>query len=212
MSSVELNIVDASGAKAGTKSVSAVVFGSEEVAGQILHQAVRYERNKKRAGTHKTKTRTEVAGGGAKPFRQKGTGRARAGSNSSPIWVGGGTAHGPKPRSYAFSMNKKERLRALRDTVSAKRVEEKLLVIKDFGLSEIKTKAAAEVLSKLGLAAGTKAFVILSPESEVAAKSLRNIAGIKVSSVAALNVYDILNAEFLIIEESQLEALEARLG
>lgn len=212
MSSVELNIVDASGNKAGTRAASAIVFGGEKTASQLLHQAVRYERNKKRAGTHNVKTRAEVAGGGAKPWKQKGTGRARAGSNTSPLWVGGGVAHGPKQRSYAFSMNKKERRRALRDALSAKRANEKLLVIKDFGLSEAKTKAAQEVLVKLGLAANTKALVILAEDNKIAAKSLRNLAKVKVAVVDGLNVYDIVNAEYLLIQESEVAAIEARLA
>lgn len=212
MSSVELNVVDASGNKAGTRTASALVFGGEKTASQLLHQAVRYERNKKRSGTHNVKTRAEVRGGGAKPWKQKGTGRARAGSNTSPLWVGGGVAHGPKQRSYAFSMNKKERRRALRDVLSAKFASEKLLVVKDFGLSEAKTKAAKEVLTKLGILANTKALIILAQDNEVTAKSLRNIAGIKVAVADGLNVYDIINSEYLLIQESEVAAVEARLA
>jgi large subunit ribosomal protein L4 len=211
MSTTDIALFDASGAEVGKKAVASSVFGAD-VNPHLLHQVVRWQRAKKRAGTHQVKTRAEVRGGGKKPWRQKGLGRARAGSNTSPIWVGGGVAHGPKPRSYEFSLNRKERQAALCGAISARNGEGKCKAITDFGLEKIKTKDAAQVLANLGVERGKKAIVVATEQDSNVVKSLSNIAGVKTLPVEGLNVYDLLNAEFLIVTERSIEPLESRLA
>lgn len=206
---IELDVVDSSGKKVGSRSVPASIFGVP-MNEHLLHQVVRWQRAKARAGTHKSKTRAEVRGGGAKPWRQKGTGRARAGSNTSPLWVGGGTAHGPRPRDYGFRLNKAERRKALCCALSARVSEGKLAILKDFGLSEIKTKQAKQVLGALGID-GEKVVVIIPDGDETSAKSLRNIARTVVYQPAGLNVYDVVNAQSVVIVDDALAGVQARL-
>jgi len=192
--------------------VQGAIFGAKVNPG-ILHQVVRWQRAKSRAGTHTTLTRSAVSGGGAKPWRQKGTGRARAGSSSSPVWVGGGVAHGPKQRSYEFRLNKKERRQAICGALSQRRGEGRLMVIRDFGLSEIKTKAAVGVLRQgFGIEEGKKVLVVLPEGDEINTKSLRNISGVRILSTAGLNVYDVLNAEYVLMADDAIEPVQARLG
>jgi len=207
---IELEVVDAAGKKKAARSVNAA-FGVEP-RGDVLHQVVRLQRAAKRAGSHKTKTRTEVSGGGAKPWRQKGTGRARAGSSRSPLWVGGGVAHGPKPRSYEFSLNKKQKRLALASAISAKRSAGTLKVVESISLKEISTKAAQAMLGKIGVPAGASVLLVLAEDDHNTVLSMRNIAGVDVCSANGLNVYDILNHEHLLIADEVLEAVEARLS
>ena len=211
MAGVELQVIDAKGSKVGTKTASEAVVASP-TRKDLLHEVVRWQRAKKRAGSHTTLTRSEVRGGGAKPWRQKGTGRARAGSSSSPVWVGGGVAHGPKKRDYTFSVNKKTKKKALCSAISARVDEGKCLVIKDFGLSEIKTKEAAAVLAAIGIERGKRALVVLPADASVVSKSLRNLPRINVVSEGGINVYDILNAEYLVFAESSFDVVHERLG
>ncbi|MCB0344771.1 MAG: 50S ribosomal protein L4 [Bdellovibrionales bacterium] len=206
---IELEVVDASGKKVGSRKVPASIFAAQ-INEHLLHQVVRWQRAKARAGTHKSKTRAEVRGGGAKPWRQKGTGRARAGSSTSPVWVGGGTAHGPRPRSYEFRLNKTERKKALCCALSARVNEGKLSVLQDFGLSEIKTKQAKQVLNALGID-GEKVVVIIPDGDETSAKSLRNIARTVVHQPAGLNVYDVINAQSVVIVDAALPSIQTRL-
>lgn len=209
MSSTELKLFDSSGKELGTKSVPESIFDREIVPG-LLHQVVRWQRAKKRAGTHKVLTRAEVSGGGKKPFRQKGLGRARAGSNTSPVWVGGGVAHGPKPRSYDFHLNRKEKKCALGSAISARTKEGKCFAVADFGLSEIKTREAVKVLKALGVGQNNSALVALGEDEETVFKSLRNVANVKPILAKGLNVYDILNSEYLVVTEKALEQIETR--
>ena len=211
MAGVELQVIDAKGGKVGTKTASEVVVASP-TRKDLLHEVVRWQRAKKRSGSHTTLTRSEVRGGGAKPWRQKGTGRARAGSSSSPIWVGGGVAHGPKRRDYTFSVNKKTKKKALCSAISARVDEGKCLVIKDFGLSEIKTKEAAAVLAAIGIERGKRALVVLPADASVVSKSLRNLPRVNVVSEGGINVYDILNAEYLVFAESSFDVVHERLS
>lgn len=206
---IELEVVDSSGKKVGSRKVPSSIFAAP-INEHLLHQVVRWQRAKARAGTHKSKTRSEVRGGGAKPWRQKGTGRARAGSSSSPLWVGGGTAHGPKPRSYEFRLNKVERKKALCCALSARVSEGKLAVLQDFGLSEIKTKQAKQVLNALGID-GEKVVVIIPDGDETSAKSLRNIERTVVHQAAGLNVYDIVDAQSVVIVDAALPSIQTRL-
>ncbi len=207
----ELPLFDAAGKSLGSLPVSANTFG-RRVGQHLLHQVVRWQRAKKRAGTHSTKTRAEMSGGGTKPWKQKGTGRARAGSNTSSIWVGGGIAHGPKPRDYDFRMNKQERRLALVGAISARRAEGKLLVVKSFDLKAIKTKDAAAVLTALGVELGRRVLVVLPPNCETEAKSLRNIERVSITTPAGLNVYDVLVNKYLVVVEGALADIETRLS
>ncbi len=205
----ELKLFDASGKEVGSKEVPAKVFAAKVVP-SLLHQVVRWQRAKRRAGTHSTLTRAEMSGGGRKPWRQKGLGRARSGSNTSSIWVGGGVAFGPKPRDYEFALNKRERRQALCGAISARVKEGRCLGLSGFGLESVKTKAAAKVLSALGIKAGQKAAVVVGQDEEKEVLSMRNLKGITVLSPAGLNVYDILNAGYLVITEKGLEGINAR--
>ena len=148
MSSVELNVVDKAGKKVSSRQVDSGLVG-KQVKTAVLHQTVRWQRSKKRAGTHSTLTRAQVSGGGVKPWKQKGTGRARAGSNTSPLWVGGGIAHGPKPRSYEFRMNKKERRAALCGAISTRQSESRLFIVDAMNFEQAKTKQAVELINRL---------------------------------------------------------------
>ena len=199
------------GKELSAKEVSDNVF-SAKIIKSILHQVVRLHLAKKRAGTHKTLTRAQVRGGGKKPWKQKGTGRARAGSNTSPIWVGGGTAHGPKNRSYDFNLNKKQKKAALCGALSARLQEGKCKGLESFSLDEIKTKQALKVLNNLGITNGEKVLVVSSAEDSNVDRSVRNIKGVKNVSVDGLNVYDILNAKHLVLTDKAISGIEAKLN
>ncbi len=175
----------------------------------LLHEVVRWQMARWRAGTACTKTRGEVRGGGRKPWRQKGTGRARQGSIRAPHWVGGGTVFGPKPRDYSFKLNKKQRRLALKMALSSRAQDGKLLVVEDFGLSGIKTKDFVAFLSNLGV---EDALVVVPERDEVVEKSARNLPKVKVLAVEGLNVYDVLDHEYLIIKREALPKIEERLS
>lgn len=207
---VELEVLNAAGKKVSTQSVSEGFVVKPHAS--LLHQVVRWQRARGRSGTHTVKTRAEARGGGIKPWKQKGTGRARAGSNTSPLWVGGGIAHGPKMRSYDFSINKKERKRALASAISQRKLEGRLKVVEAFGLNEISTKLAQSVLANIGIAQGKKVLVVCSPEDKTSILSLRNIPGVGLVSPDSLNVYDILNCEYLLITADVLMAVDSRLA
>ena len=208
---LDLSLHDAKGKEIGKKSVSADIFGATAPK-HLFHSVVRWQRAKKRAGTHSTQTRAEMSGGGKKPWRQKGTGNARAGSNTSSIWVGGGIAHGPKPRDYEYRLNKQERRIALLGAISSRQAEGRLLVIDGFGLTEPSTKSALKVLESLKITAGARTLIILPEGDTVAEKSLRNIEGVTTMPVTGLNVYDILNSKFVVIVEETLALVEKRFG
>ncbi|MDI6716506.1 MAG: 50S ribosomal protein L4, partial [Actinomycetota bacterium] len=163
-----------------------------------------------RRGTAKTKTRAEVSGGGRKPWRQKGTGRARIGSIRAPHWVGGGTVFGPLPRDYSFHVPRKMRRLALRSILSAKAREGRLIVIDDFGLSEPKTKEAAKILKNLNVT--DKATVMVDKGQEVIEKSVRNIASVKVIYSSEINAYDLLDNEYLVMTRAALNSVEEALA
>lgn len=207
----QLKVMNARGEQAGTREASASVFNRKLNAG-LLHEVVRWQRAGWRSGTHSCLTRAEASGGGAKPWRQKGTGRARSGSNTSPLWVGGGVAHGPHPRSYEFSLNRKQRKAALSQAISALRSEGRLMVVEDFGLSEIKTNRAAAVLTSLGIGQGESVLVVVAGDDRTTIRSLRNIAGVKILPPEGLNVYDVLDHRWLLLVGGAVDALERRLG
>ena len=176
----------------------------------LVHEAVRAELNARRHGTASTKTRGEVSGGGAKPWRQKGTGRARAGSSRSPVWTGGGTVFGPTPRHYTVKVNRKARRAALRSVLSLHAQRESLAVFDASSFDGPATKRAVELLKEWGAALPT--LVILADEEAAAGKSFRNLARVDAMPVQDAGVADIVGAASLLVSESALHALEARAG
>ncbi len=177
---------------------------------QALYDVVKAQRAAMRQGTHKTKTRTEVRGGGRKPWKQKGTGRARSGSNSSPVWVGGGTIFGPTPRDYSMKINRKVRRLALKSVLSQKLVDNKLKVIDNLELTEVKTKGMTEVLNNLGLT-GKVAFVFANT-SENVSLSARNIPGVTITTVSHVSVYELMNYKTVVITADAVKLYEEVLG
>ena len=180
-----------------------------EIKDHLLHDVVRMQLANMRTGTASTKNRSAVRGGGRKPYRQKGTGRARAGSRRSPLWRGGGVIFGPAPRDFGFNLPKKMRKQALRVALSARAAEGKLLVLNQFELKEIKTKSFVEILARLGM---EKALIVISQENFTLERSARNIPGVKVLRVEGLNVYDILNHENLILVKDAVEKIQESLA
>ena len=182
-----------------------------EVNGDLLYRAVRMQLANRRQGTHSTKTRSEVRGGGRKPWRQKGTGRARAGSRRSPLWVGGGTTFGPKPRSYATKLTKKMRQGALRSALSDRAAEDRVVLIDRIPFEEPKTKRAVELLERLELSGNTLIVVATSEYCRTMRKSFTNLPTAKCIACAGINVYDILRHENLVMTSGAIEELKERL-
>ncbi len=193
------------GGRTGEVQLPASIFG-EEPNPAVMHQAYVRQLNNARQGTAKTKRRGEVSGGGAKPYRQKGTGRARHGSIREPSMVGGGTVFGPRPRSYAQDMPRKMRRLALRSALSVKAGEGKVTVLEGFQLEEPKTKAAAGLLRAMGVE--DSALVVLPAPNEVVYRSFNNLPQAKVVLARNLNLYDIFTHEHLVITRDSLELLE----
>ncbi|MCL2563444.1 MAG: 50S ribosomal protein L4 [Oscillospiraceae bacterium] len=200
------NVYNMAGEKVGTVELSEAIFGIKPNK-VVLHTAVKNHLANRRQGTQSTLTRAEVSGGGRKPWRQKGTGRARAGSTRAPHWTHGGLAFAPKPRDYSYNINKKVRRLALKSALSAKAGETAIYVIDTLKLDEIKTKQMAELLAKLELG-GKKAMVITPERDENVYKSARNIEGVQVTFGGILNPYDILNARALVIDQAALAKIE----
>jgi large subunit ribosomal protein L4 len=179
--------------------------------GPLVHQSVRAEQAARRRGTAATKTRGLVSGGGAKPWRQKGTGRARAGSSRSPVWTGGGTVFGPQPRSYTFKVNRKEHRAALRSALSLHAGRGSLAILDTSAFTEPKTSRAAELLDDWRAPKELlPALVVVVPEESAAALSFRNLERVAVLSAEGVGVADVLGAASLLLSEKALEALTAR--
>ena len=193
------------GAKIGDVELSAALFGAE-VNKAVLHETVVNYLANQRQGTQSTKTRTEVSGGGAKPFRQKGTGRARQGSTRAPQWIKGGVALGPKPRDYSYTINKKVKKLAMVSALSAKAADECVMVIDNLKMDEIKTKAIADMLKAMGV--DSKALIVTNEMEKNVYLSARNIEGVKASYVGMLNVYDVLNHDKFIVAKDAVAKLE----
>ena len=193
------------GSKVGEFELSAALFGAE-VNKSVLHETVVNYLANQRQGTQSTKTRTEVSGGGAKPFRQKGTGRARQGSTRAPQWIKGGVALGPKPRDYSYTINKKVKKLAMVSALSAKAAQDCVLVIEDLKMEEIKTKAIADMLKAMGVE--SKALIVTNEMEKNVYLSARNIEGVKASYVGMLNVYDVLNHDKFIVAKDAIAKLE----
>jgi large subunit ribosomal protein L4 len=210
---VKLDITTAAGATAGTVDVPEDLFGVEPNIA-VMHQVVTAQLAHRRAGTHSTKTRAEVAGGGAKPWRQKGTGRARQGSIRAPQWRGGGIAHGPKPRDYTQRTPKKMVRLALRSALSDRAAESRIKVVDDWGIDEPRTKRGIEVLESLGLRpAGERTprlLVVLDRNEHTVWKSLRNLgARIQITLPEELNAHDVLLSDWLVFTSATLQATVA---
>jgi large subunit ribosomal protein L4 len=184
----------------------------EENAAHIVHRALRRQMVNARQGTASTKTRSEVRGGGRKPWRQKGTGRARAGSNRSPLWRGGGVIFGPKPRDFEIKMNRKERRLALRTAFQSRAGE--LIVVEDFGsqLSRPKTKDLVTAMTRWGIDTGAKILLIVSEKVENVYLSARNVPNIKLILSTNLNVYDVLEADAIVTTTSALASIQEVYG
>ena len=193
--------------KVGEIELNDALFGVEVNTG-ILHEVVCMQRANQRSGNACTKTRGEVSGGGAKPWRQKGTGRARAGSRTSPVWRGGGTVFGPKPRDYSYTMPKKVRRLALKMALSARNQEGNMVVVDQFTLAEIKTRDFVKVLDNFKF---DNCLVVTGEADETLGLSSRNVVGYKVLPVAGLNVMDILKHSKLMLVQTSLAKLEERL-
>ncbi len=202
----KVSVYNMTGAQTGEIELNDDVFGVE-VNEAVMHQAVVMQLANQRLGTASTKTRGLVRGGGRKPWRQKGTGRARSGSTRSPIWVGGGTVFGPLPRSYAFSMPRKARRLAIRSALSAKVKAGELLVMEDIAIAEPKTKTVVSMLDSLKVG-DDKALIITASSDENVEKSSRNIPGVKSITSMGLNVYDILYHDKVLVTKDAVSKIE----
>ncbi|MDQ3991838.1 MAG: 50S ribosomal protein L4 [Actinomycetota bacterium] len=200
-----IDIVDATGAKVGEHELDAALF-DVQVNVPVMHQVVVAGAASARSGTHSTKTRAEVRGGGKKPWRQKGTGRARHGSIRSPIWVGGGVAHGPKPRDHSMRVPKKMKRLALRSALTARARDGRIRALDGFSFEAPSTKAALGVLESLDLHG--RILVVLTGPDEVVEKSFRNLPDAKIDYVGQLSTYDVLYADFLLFTREALEAMK----
>ena len=200
-----IKVVNMTGAQVGEIALSDMIFGAD-VNEAVLHAAVRAYLLNQRQGTQSTLTRSEVSGGGRKPWRQKGTGRARQGSTRSPQWTHGGIALGPKPRSYATKMNKKVKQIALFSALSSKVANNEMIVVDSIAATEYKTKTMAAMLSAIG--AGKKSLVVLDAPNAMVVKSLSNIAGVKVAYTNTINTYDILNCNTIVFAQAAVEKLQ----
>ena len=199
-----VSVYNIEGKEVGSIELNDAVFGVE-VNEHLVHMAVVNQLANKRQGTQKAKTRSEVSGGGRKPWRQKGTGHARQGSTRSPQWTGGGVVFAPKPRDYSFKMNKKEKRIALLSALSSKVADNKIVVLDAFNLDEVKTKKFAEVMSNLKV---DKALVVIEGENKNVVLSGRNIPTVKVSATNEINTYDVLKYETLVVTKAAVEKLE----
>ena len=198
-------VLDMAGKNVGEITLSDAIFGITPNA-VVMHAAVINYLANNRQGTQSTLTRTEVSGGGKKPWRQKGTGHARQGSTRAPQWRHGGIVHAPKPRDYSYSLNKKVRKLALKSALSDKVLGGNLIVLDEFKMDEYKTKTAAACLNAIG--AGKKTLVVLESNNPFAVKSIANIKGAKAAQVNTINTYDIINADTLVIVKGAVEKIE----
>lgn len=206
MATVEVK--DMAGKKVGTADLKPTIFGVTPNT-HAMHLVVRSQMAARRSGTHDTKTRGQVSGGGAKPWRQKGTGRARAGTTRAPQWTGGGAVFGPHPRSYAFKVPNKVVKLAMRSALSAKAAEGVLHVV-DLSIAEPSTKKAAEILKALGIAG--RVTIIVANGDEAAVKSFRNIDKVRVITASESNTYDLVDNTALVLSKPALEYLEGVLS
>ena len=199
------NVFNMAGEQVGTIELSEAVFGIEPNTA-LLHAAVKNYLANQRQGTQSALTRAEVSGGGIKPWRQKGTGRARAGSTRAPQFTHGGIVFAPKPRDYSYSLNKKEKRAALKSALSDKAANGNIIVVEGLAMEEIKTSVFAKFLNKVG--AAKKAMVITNGVNENVYKSARNIAGVTVTTADILSTYEIMNAGVLVVDKAAIEKIQ----
>lgn len=199
-----VSVLNMEGKEVGSMELNDAVFGVE-INEHLVHQAVVLQLANNRQGTQKAKTRSEVSGGGRKPWRQKGTGHARQGSTRAPQWTGGGVVFAPVPRDYSFKMNKKEKRAALKSVLTSKVQENKFIVLDELKLAEVKTKEMKKVLDNLKV---NNALVIIGDDSENVALSARNIAGVQTASVNTINVFDMLKYNTIIATKSSVASIE----
>ncbi len=199
-----VSVYNTDGQEVGKIDLNDAVFGVE-VNEHLVHMAVVAQLANKRQGTQKAKTRSEVSGGGRKPWRQKGTGHARQGSTRSPQWKGGGVVFAPTPRDYTITLNRKEKRLALKSALTSRVQENKFIVVDDFGMDEIKTKKMASTLKNLKVA---KALVVASEGESKTILSARNIAGVKTASPKTINVYDILKYNTVVASKAAVATIE----
>ena len=205
-----LDVVTQKNKKSGSVDLSAAVFEAP-VRTDLLHAEVRRQLAQRRSGTHSTKNRSRVSGGRSKPWRQKGSGRARQGTTRAPQWAGGGVVFGPVPRGYAHALPKKVRGAALRSALSHRLAEGDLTVVKALELDEPKTRRVAEILRDLSLA-DSSVLIVIDGKQEMLQRSARNLPTVTVLPVEGLNVYDVLRHQKLLVTQSALAAIEARLA
>lgn len=198
-------VVDMAGKSVGENTLSDAVFGIKPNAA-VMHAAVVNYLANQRQGTQSTLTRTEVSGGGKKPWRQKGTGHARQGSTRAPQWRHGGIVHAPKPRDYSYSLNKKVKRLALKSALSDKVLTGDMIVLDELKTETYKTKVVADCLKAIG--AGKKTLIVLEDNNAFAVKSIANIAGAKSAQVGTINTYDIINADTLVVVKNAVAKLE----
>ncbi len=201
----QVKVLDMTGNSVGEMNLSEAIFGIEPNA-SVMHAAVVNYLANQRQGTQSTLTRTEVKGGGRKPWRQKGTGHARQGSTRAPQWRKGGIALGPKPRDYSYSLNKKVKRLALKSAFSSKAQASEIIVVDNIALESYKTKTVMAMLSAIG--ADKKALIVMPEVNNMLIKSAANIPGVKTALVNTVNVYDLLNCDKLIIAKSAVEKIE----
>ena len=199
-----VSVLNMEGKEVGSMELNDAVFGVE-INEHLVHQAVVLQLANNRQGTQKAKTRSEVSGGGRKPWRQKGTGHARQGSTRAPQWTGGGVVFAPVPKDYSFKMNKKEKRAALKSVLTSKVQENKFIVLDELKLAEVKTKEMKKVLDNLKV---NNALVIIGDDSENVALSARNIAGVQTASVNTINVFDMLKYNTIIATKSSVASIE----
>ena len=199
-----VSVYNIEGKEVGTIELNDAVFGVE-VNEHLLHMAVVNQLANKRQGTQKAKTRSEVSGGGRKPWRQKGTGHARQGSTRAPQWTGGGVVFAPTPRDYSFKLNKKEKRAALKSALTSRVLENKFIVLEDMNFGEIKTKNFQNMLNNLNV---SKALVVLGDDNINAELSARNIADVKTAKTNTINVYDILKYNTVVTTKACVATIE----
>ncbi|MHB1454338.1 MAG: 50S ribosomal protein L4 [Saccharofermentanales bacterium] len=201
----KVDVYNMEGAVVDSIELSDAIFGIEPNL-KVLHIAVLNQLANKRQGTHSTKTRSEVRGGGRKPYRQKGTGRARHGSNRSAQYIGGGIIFGPKPRDYNYTIPKKVRRLAMKSALSSKLLDNHLVIVDEIKFSEIKTKSMVSMLAKLKVE--NSALLVMDEKNDIVERSARNLIGLKTARVNTINVFDLLKFEKMIVTKAAIEKIQ----
>ncbi len=210
MEKITVDVFSVAGKKVGSLDLNPDIF-SVEVKPHLVKEVVRWQRAKRRSGTHQVLNRARIGGSGKKPFAQKGTGNARAGSRRSPLWRGGAVIHGPQNRSYDFKLTKKHKIGALTSVLSDKLKNKCLIVVDKLELKEGKTKEFNKTLDALKLNSKSGVSIVPSEANEMLQRAIGNLKKVDTYQVAGVNVYDLLNRKFIVIEQGAIQALEARI-